>query len=341
LKEKSEALLHYQTYHNRITNQHKKGIVILRVDGGGEFNSTAFLEFLNKTGTKLERTMPHSFQENPCSERINRTIMDIARCLLHYAGAPKTFWREAVKMAVYVHNRTPTKALHTQTPYEIWFGRKPDLSNLRVFGCTAYAILPETQRHKLSDRAIKCVFLGYLDTSSGYFLYNIADHSFIKSRDVRFNEEEFPFHGIDRSDPLFDYEPEDTSDGSYRETREVDQISRRRLQVEERENRNLSYSAHYTTSSSSKAPCTGFSTNTADLPLTSPGSSGDGQEVSNTTDSQPETGTRRSKRTRTQRYLGPYIDSNTLAIHSLAERSSQTSDKIPIPRSITEARYSP
>ena len=148
LKEKSEALLHYQTYHNRVTNQHKKGIVILRVDGGGEFNSTAFLEFLNKTGTKLERTMPHSSQENPSSERINRTIMDIARCLLHYAGAPKTFWREAVKMAVYVHNRTPTKALHTQTPYEIWFGRKPDLSNLRVFGCTAYAILPETQRHK-------------------------------------------------------------------------------------------------------------------------------------------------------------------------------------------------
>jgi hypothetical protein len=71
-----------------------------------------------------------------------------------------------------------------------------------------------------------------LDTSSGYLLFNITDHAFVKSRDVRFNEDEFSFHGIDHSDPLFNYEPEDTSDGSYRETREVDQISGRKLQVE-------------------------------------------------------------------------------------------------------------
>ena len=132
----------------------------------GGLNSTEVLEFLNKEGTILERTMPYSSQENPASERINRTIMDMTRCMLHYAGAPKSFWREAVKTAIYIYNRSPHKALNKQTPYEIWFGTKPDLSKLRVFGCTAYALIPENKRHKLSDRAIKSVFLGYLDTST-------------------------------------------------------------------------------------------------------------------------------------------------------------------------------
>ena len=150
--------------------------------------------------------MPYNSQENPSSERINRTALDMARCMLHYAGAPKTFWREAIKMVIFVHNITPTKALDKQTPYAIWFGHKPDLSKMRVFGCAAYAILPEKHRHKLSDRAIKCVFLGYSDDSSGYLLYNTVDNIFLINRDVRFNEEEFPFRELTRSDPLYDFE---------------------------------------------------------------------------------------------------------------------------------------
>ena len=54
LKEKSQVLSFYQAYHKRVTNQHRKGSKILRVEGGGEFNSTEFLEFLNKKGTKLD-----------------------------------------------------------------------------------------------------------------------------------------------------------------------------------------------------------------------------------------------------------------------------------------------
>ena len=73
--------------------------------------------------------MPHSSQENPSSERINPTIMNMTGCLLHFADAPKIFWREAVKLSILIHNRNPTKALKTQTPHEIWFGTKPDLQN--------------------------------------------------------------------------------------------------------------------------------------------------------------------------------------------------------------------
>ena len=78
--------------------------------------------------------------------------MNMARCFLHYANMPTQFWREAVLLAAYTHNRTPTKALDKKTPYEMWFGNKPNLSNMRTFGCSAYATIPKNQLgHKLSS----------------------------------------------------------------------------------------------------------------------------------------------------------------------------------------------
>ena len=78
-------------------------------------------------------------------------------------------------------------------------------SKLRVFGCAAIALIPDNKRQKLSDRALKCVFLGYLDNSTGYLLFDLTNNLSIESRDVWFNEEEFPFHELSRSDLLNDY----------------------------------------------------------------------------------------------------------------------------------------
>ena len=50
---------------------------------------------------------------------------------------------------------------------------------------------------------------------SGYLLYDLARNQFYKSRDVRFNEEEFPFRELNRSDQLLEIEPEDLSDETY------------------------------------------------------------------------------------------------------------------------------
>jgi hypothetical protein len=181
LKDKAEAFSRYKIYYNRARTLHGKEIKFLRADGGGEFNSIQFLTFSDKHGTRSERTMPHSSRENPIVERMHRTLMNTARCFLHFANAPAQFWREAVSLAAWSHNRTPTKALHTQTPYEVWFGRKPDLSDARIFGCTAYATIPQNERHKLSYRVKKCIFLGYHEDSSGYILYDSAENMLLKA----------------------------------------------------------------------------------------------------------------------------------------------------------------
>ena len=61
-------------------------------------------------------------------------------------GLPPSFWLEAIICANYVLNRCPTKALQTTTPYEAWTGRKPTVQHFKVFGCLAYALIPEHKR---------------------------------------------------------------------------------------------------------------------------------------------------------------------------------------------------
>jgi hypothetical protein len=62
----------------------------------------------------------------------------MARALLKQRRMSAVFWGEAVVMVVYILNRSPTKALNGRTPYEAWYGRKPMVSHLRVFGCLTF-----------------------------------------------------------------------------------------------------------------------------------------------------------------------------------------------------------
>ena len=108
---------------------------------------------------------------------------------------PDMFWMEALMCANYVLNRCPTKALKVITPYEAWNGHKPMVSHMRVFGCLAYALVPSQQRHKLDDKAKKCIFVGYSAESKGYRLYYPLMNTIIVSRDVVFIENsDFPMH---------------------------------------------------------------------------------------------------------------------------------------------------
>ena len=68
------------------------------------------------------------------------------------------FWTEAVNTAVNLHNRSPTKTLNMKTPYECWFGKKPDVSSLKIFGSVCCMHKPSNLRQKLYSRSRKEVF---------------------------------------------------------------------------------------------------------------------------------------------------------------------------------------
>ena len=71
-------------------------------------------------------------------------------------------------------------------------GTKPDVSSLRVFGCSAYAHVPKAERRKLDSRTRKCVLLGYGINRKGCRLYDLGHMKVIHSRDVVFDEASMP-----------------------------------------------------------------------------------------------------------------------------------------------------
>jgi hypothetical protein len=97
------------------------------------------------------------------------------------------FLGEVVVTAVYILNRSSTKALNGRTSYEAWHGRKPAVSHLRVFGCLAFG---KELDHigKLDDRSTIGVFIGYAEGSKVYRILDQGTQRVRKTRDVVFDE---------------------------------------------------------------------------------------------------------------------------------------------------------
>ena len=119
---------------------------------------------------------------------MNRTLVEMVRSMLSDAKLPQRFWAEALSTAVYLSNRSPTKAVQGMTPFEAWTKEKPAVGHLRVFGSDAYAHVPKEERRKLDSKAKKCILVGYGEETKGYRLYDPTRAKIIFSRDVVFKE---------------------------------------------------------------------------------------------------------------------------------------------------------
>ena len=107
--------------------------------------------------------------------------------MLSNSGLSKDFWAEAINMAGYLVNRSPSTAIESKTHFEVWSGTPTDYSNLRVFGCPTYTHMNDG---KLEPRAKKCTFLGYASGTKGYRLWCRDSKSLelIVSKDVKFDK---------------------------------------------------------------------------------------------------------------------------------------------------------
>lgn len=90
-------------------------------------------------------------------------------------------------------NRLPSQVLNWKTPYELLYGKIPDYSFLRIFGCLAYATNSGIHKSKFEPRAQKCIFIGFSPGQKAYKLYNLDTEKILVSRDVVFYEDIFPF----------------------------------------------------------------------------------------------------------------------------------------------------
>ncbi|GKA34551.1 zinc finger, CCHC-type containing protein [Tanacetum coccineum] len=127
-------------------------------------------------------------EENGVVERKNRTVLSTTRSMKKAMKLPLTFWAKAVKHALYILNKVPTRALVDKTPYEALYNRKPNLEHLRIFGCTTYAKITIPHLKKLDDRSIPIIYLGVEEGSKACRLYDPKGKRKHVSRDVRFME---------------------------------------------------------------------------------------------------------------------------------------------------------
>eukprot|EP00253_Pinus_taeda_P009922 PITA_09922 len=212
LKNKSEVFEKFRNFKALVENQSGLHIKVLRTDRGGEYISKEFLRFCRENGIHKQFTARYTPQQNGVAERKNRTIMDMARSMLKAKHLPNDYWAEAVNCAVYILNRCRTKAVMNRVPAEAWSGRKQGVTHMRVFGCVAYAHIPDQLRRKLDSKGEKCLFIGYNEESKAYRLYIPSTKKFFISRDVQFIEEEAWDGSIEKTVNVKNYLSHDEDD---------------------------------------------------------------------------------------------------------------------------------
>ena len=121
----------------------------------------------------------------------------MARCMFYSKGLHKRFWAEPICCINYILNRVPNKALLHVTPEEKQNGRKPDISNFKVFGSECWVHIFDENQKKLDPKSHKCIFIGYSEDSKAYSLFDPSTQGVIISRDVQFHEVSHPSESVE------------------------------------------------------------------------------------------------------------------------------------------------
>ena len=171
---------------NMLEKQSGWPLLVVRSDNGSEYINSTLGTFFKDKGVLCQTTVRYTPEQNGKAERLNRTLLDRVRAMLEDSGLPKTLWAEAATTASYLRNRAPA-AGRSCTPWEAFFGNKPDVSHLRVFGARAYALQPKELRRKLDSHAISGVMVGYEPNVKGYRILS-DDGKVIVAGDVAFDE---------------------------------------------------------------------------------------------------------------------------------------------------------
>ena len=159
LRKKSEVVSAFTRFYRDTMIASGTKIKIIRSGNGGEYRNAAMDSFCKEKFIKQEFTVPFNPEQNGMAERMNRTLVEMTRCMLKDSGLDKTYWCEALMTAADIRNVVPSSSNKKSTPYEMIFKRKSRIDHMRVFGSQCYAHITKEKRKKLDDSGVKCYFL--------------------------------------------------------------------------------------------------------------------------------------------------------------------------------------
>lgn len=180
LKSKTEVAGCLKDYANLVENKLGKRIKKFQCDKGTEYLNDEIYNFVREKGIKILPCPTDVHELNGVAERYNRSVMDVSRCLCKEAGVSKIYWPEMVETAAYLKNRTIANTIENKTPYEIFFGKKPNVKHLKIYGSRVFVRESEKKRKKWDDKSEMGVLVGY--THFGYRV--LKNNKVIEARHV-------------------------------------------------------------------------------------------------------------------------------------------------------------
>ena len=152
--------------------QSRTKLLKLRSDNGGGFTSNAFKPSMALLGVQLQTTPPRSQGSNGVAERWDRTVQDKTRTVMSASSLPGYMWAEVLHAVNMLRNMSPVTNL-VCTPWEMWTGKKPNLSKLRVLGCKAFCQIPKSVREgKFAPVSFMGVLVSYTSHSLAYHVWH-------------------------------------------------------------------------------------------------------------------------------------------------------------------------
>lgn len=92
--------------------------------------------------------------------------------MLYDFGTPYTLWGEETHTTMNILNKYHIPVNHDKTPYELWFGKPPNVNYFRIFGSKCYIKKNDDKLGKFESIADEGILLGYSSRSKGYKCYD-------------------------------------------------------------------------------------------------------------------------------------------------------------------------
>jgi transposase InsO family protein len=196
------AILDFKTFYETQTERKIKKLI---TDGGGEFCNNTLSDILKSHGIQHNVAPPYTPQHNGIAERANKTIINMARCMLVQSCLAKEWWGEAVRTAALTTNFLPSLSKSEFSPLEQMFKKVPNYGFFCPFGCKTWVVKPPEKRtSKFDPIAWDVIFIGY---SNDYLCYRVVKTESMEISDTKhayFDESSFPtLRALNPSPDLF------------------------------------------------------------------------------------------------------------------------------------------
>ncbi|KAK0573378.1 hypothetical protein LWI29_007216 [Acer saccharum] len=190
LREKSETFDKFKMLCTKLQNEMNsniRSIKRIRSDHGREFENATFETFCG-LGISHEFSAPRTPQQNGVVERKNRVLQEMARVMLLSNNVPRNLWAEAINTACYIGNRVFLRPGTRNTSYELWKGKRPNVSYFHTFGSKCYILNDRDQLGKFDAKSDEGIFIGYALNSRAYRVFNLKTLSVMESSNVVFDD---------------------------------------------------------------------------------------------------------------------------------------------------------